>query len=116
MFASKIARVAAPLSKAVKAQNLMQMGRVAMAPQMNIFQMQARSFASFDQIEKATQKLDKALEGEIKYENENYTQLEDIETFLNDSGFRFEETEGGLQMVLSKEVGNQIVEVHFDAR
>jgi hypothetical protein len=38
-------------------------------------------------IEKATQKLNKALDSEIKYENENYSQLEDIETYLNESGF-----------------------------
>ena len=48
---------------------------------------QLRMFASFDMIEKASQKLTKALDSEIKYENDNYTQLEDIETFLNESGF-----------------------------
>ena len=31
--------------------------------------------------------MNKALEKEIKYENENYSQLEDIENFLNESGF-----------------------------
>jgi lysozyme family protein len=31
--------------------------------------------------------LNKALDSEIKYENENYSQLEDIETYLNESGF-----------------------------
>ena len=46
-----------------------------------------RQFASFETIEKAAQKLNKSLDSEIKYENENYVQLEDIETFLNDSGF-----------------------------
>jgi hypothetical protein len=35
--------------------------------------MQVKSFASFNDIEKAVQKLDKALESEAKYENENYT-------------------------------------------
>ena len=116
MFASKDAKMALPLSRAVKAQNMLQMSRVAMSGQASIMQMQARNFASFDQIEKATQKLDKALEGEIKYENENYTQLEDIETFLTESGFKFEETDGGLQMKLIKEVGNHVVEVHFESR
>ena len=67
-------------------------------------------------IERSTQKLNKALESEIKYENENYTQLEDIETFLNESGFVFKETDDGLQMTLTKEVGDKKVEVHFDAR
>jgi hypothetical protein len=36
------------------------------------------------------------LDSEIKYEDENYTQLEDIETFLNESGFKFTEDEGTL--------------------
>ena len=76
----------------------------------------ARSFSSFEMIERSTAKLNKALESEIKYENENYTQLEDIETFLNESGFVFRETDDGLQMTLSKDVGTKKVEVHFDAR
>jgi len=79
-------------------------------------QMQNKGFASFDTIEKSTQKLSKALESEIKYENENYTQLEDIETFLNDSGFKFKEQDGGIKMTLTKEVGDKIVEVNFEAR
>ena len=43
----------------------------------------ARNFASFEQIEKSSQKLVRALESEIKYEKENYSQLEDIENFLD---------------------------------
>jgi len=58
--------------------------------------MSKQNFSSFEMIERSTQKLNKALESEIKYENENYTQLEDIETFLNESGFVFQETDGGL--------------------
>ena len=71
---------------------------------------------SFGAVEKAAQKLSKALESEIKYENENYSQLEDIETFLNDSGFKFTEREDGMGMRLSKEVGDKIVEIEFEAR
>ena len=74
------------------------------------------SFSSFENIEKASQKLSKALESEIKYENENYTQLEDIETFLNESGFRFSEIENGLTMTLTKEVGDKTIEIVFEAR
>lgn len=55
-----------------------------------------KTFSSFEMIERSTAKLNKALESEIKYENENYTQLEDIETFLNESGFVFKETDDGL--------------------
>ena len=42
--------------------------------------------------------------------------MEDIETFLNDSGFRFTEQPDGITMVLTKQVGDKTVEVHFDAR
>ena len=44
-------------------------------------------FFSTDIVSDGAKKLGKALEKEIKYENDNYTQLEDIETFLNESGF-----------------------------
>ena len=73
-------------------------------------------FSSFETIEKASGKLSKSLESEIKYENENYTQLEDIETFLNESGFLFKESDNGLEMTLSKEVGDKTVTVVFEAR
>jgi hypothetical protein len=75
-----------------------------------------RQFASFETIEKAAQKLNKSLDSEIKYENENYVQLEDIETFLNDSGFQFTESDSGLMMSLTKEVGDKNVEIQFEAR
>ena len=76
----------------------------------------ARGFANTATIEKASQKLTKALEKEIKYENENYSQLEDIETFLNESGFKYSEEENNINMVLTKQVGNKTIEVHFEAR
>ena len=62
-------------------------------------------------VEKSVQKLNKALEKEIKYENENYSQLEDIETFLNESGFKFHEKEDGPGMTLTKTLGDKIVEI-----
>lgn len=89
--------------------------RTAVATQ-GIIANQMRTFSSLDTIEKATQKLNKALEGEIKYEQENYAQLEDIETFLNESGFKFNEKETGLEMSLVKQVGDKTIEVVFDAR
>ena len=73
-------------------------------------------FSSIETIEKASQKLTKSLDSEIKYENENYTQLEDIETFLNESGFMFKESDNGLEMTLNKEVGDKMVTVVFEAR
>lgn len=84
---------------------------------MGVFvQPQQRMFSSFETIEKASQKLQKSLESEIQYENENYTQLEDIETFLNESGFKFKEIDNGLNMTLTKDVGDKVVEVQFEAR
>ena len=74
-------------------------------------QFQSRMFASYAGVEKGIQKLSKALEKEIKYENENYATLEDIETFLNDSGFKFEEEDSGITMKLTKTVGNKLIEV-----
>jgi hypothetical protein len=46
--------------------------------------------------------LNKALDSEIKYENENYSQIEDILNYLNESGFTFNENEEGLKMNLTK--------------
>lgn len=76
----------------------------------------SRMFASAAGLEKSVQKLSKALEKEIKYENENYTQLEDIETFLTESGFKFSEEEDGIVMTLTKQVGDRTVEVVFESR
>lgn len=74
-----------------------------------------RTFST-DSIADGAQKLNRALEKEIKYENENYAQLEDIETFLNESGFAFKEEDDGIFMSLTKQVGNKVVEVTFEAR
>jgi hypothetical protein len=79
-------------------------------------QFSVRMFANAQSIERSVQKLTKALEKEIKYENDNYSQLEDIETYLNESGFQFNEKDHGTTMVLSKKVGDKTIEVHFDAR
>ncbi len=75
-----------------------------------------RQFSNFAQIEKAQQKLSKALESEIKYESENYSQLEDIENFLNEAGFHFSETADGLTITLKKTIDGREVTVSFDAR
>ena len=49
-------------------------------------------------------KLERALAKELEYENDNYTQLEDTETFLQESGFDYSEEEGGLNCSLEKMV------------
>ena len=74
----------------------------------------SRSFS--DLINDGAKKLTRALEKEIKYENENYDQMEDIQTFINESGFQFEEESEGIFMSLKKQVGNKVIEVTFEAR
>ena len=69
-----------------------------------------------DLINDGAKKLTRALEKEIKYENENYDQMEDIQTFINESGFKFEEESEGIFMSLKKQVGNKVIEVTFEAR
>lgn len=71
---------------------------------------------STESISSGASKLNRALEKEIKYENENYTQLEDIETYLNESGFAFSEEDGGVNLSLKKKVGDKNVEILFEAR
>ena len=75
-----------------------------------------RSFADFNAIGSGAQKLSKSLEKEIKYENENYAQLEDIDTFLGESGFSFTESDGQTKMSLYKTVGDKTIEVLFESR
>ena len=73
---------------------------------------QARLFSTPASVSKLTKALDK----EIKYENENYTQLDDIDTFLKESGFEYSEEENGITLTLTKQVGNHKVEVQFESR
>ena len=75
-----------------------------------------RGFSSLGSISSGATKLSRALDKEIKYENDNYTQLEDIETYLNDSGFKFTEQENGIVMSLSKTVGDKVIDVVFESR
>lgn len=65
---TKVAQKCIPLTRAAfVTQRLTQ--QTVMQAQMGMLQMQQfRNFSSFDLIEKASQKLDKAVEGEIKYE------------------------------------------------
>jgi hypothetical protein len=75
-----------------------------------------RSFSQFNSIESGAGKLVRSLDKEIKYENDNYTQLEDIEQYLNESGFAFTETDDSTKMSLKKTVGDKLVEIRFEAR
>lgn len=93
------------------------MARIITSSRSNMMMINSfRGFSSTASVEKSIQKLNKALEKEIKYENENYSQLDDIETYLNESGFKFSEEENGITMTLTKSLGDKVVEVQFEAR
>jgi len=90
--------------------------RVLLATRPALMAAAASSRAFATTVKDGAGKLNRALEKEIKYENEHYAQLEDIETFLNESGFKFSEEDQGIFMSLKKQVGNRLVEVTFEAR
>ena len=102
------------LSNAVRVPASRQVMAKGARPALFAAQAATRNFS--DSITDGAKKLSRALEKEIKYENENYTQLEDIETFLNESGFQFSEEADGIFMSLKKQVGNKVIEVNFEAR
>ena len=72
---------------------------------------QQRLFATSGQA-----KLERALSKELEYEEQNYTVLEDTETFLQESGFAYAEQEDGLDCSLEKMVDSRKVVVNFQAR
>ena len=74
-----------------------------------------RGFAS-EAMERSVQKLNKSLENEIKHEDEIYSQPEDIDHFLKESGFAFRETGEGVSMTLDKDYDNKHIEIVFEAR
>ena len=115
MFARQILRSTRLISNKQSVRSIHMLNSAQQRTVMMLTQ-QSRMFASYAGVEKGIKKLNQSLEKEIKYENENYTQLEDIDTFLNDSGFQFHEEDSGIQMRLTKTVGNKLVEVVFESR
>ena len=64
----------------------------------------------------ASTKLAKALDKELQYEKANYAQVEERQTFLEESGFDFFEEKSGLLCYLKKVVDGRTIEVQFAAR
>ena len=75
-----------------------------------------RSFSSVELVDRAGLKLAKSLEKEIKYENENYTVVDDVENFIKESGFTFSESDDSTQMTLKKTFGKYNITIQFEAR
>lgn len=109
MFAKQSLQRIASLSGSVRTQAVRQAFRPSI-----LAAVANKGFSS--SITEGAKKLTRALEKEIKYENENYTQLEDIEAFLKESGFAFSEETEGIFMSLKKQVGDKQVEITFEAR
>ena len=103
MFANKIAKAVMPASRLV-------------TKQLGVVAAQQRLFSSVEMVARSGAKLQKALEKELKYENDNYNQLEDIDTFIRESGWNYSEVESGIMMCLAKTVGDKKIEVIFEAR
>jgi hypothetical protein len=99
------------LSKAV-----MPSARLAAIKQVSLVASQQRLFSSVEMVARSGAKLVKALDKEMKYENDNYNQLEDIDTFIRESGWGYSEVEDGIMMCLAKTVGDKKIEVIFEAR
>ena len=76
----------------------------------------ALSTAAFSTESAGATKLQKVLGKELQFEQENYAQLEDTQTFLDQSGFKYSEDDNGLDCYLTKEVEGNTVTVHFLAR
>lgn len=67
-----------------------------------------RTFASA-----AASKVSKTLAGEIKHEEENYEQAKEIKAFLKNNDFKFIETEGDVNMMLEREIGDKMVRIEW---
>jgi len=93
-----------------------QVPRLAMVNKTVLMAASTRCFSSIELVSRSGAKLAKALENEIKYENDNYSQLEDIETFLKESGFVYTEQDDGTKMSLTKTLGDKKIEILFEAR
>ncbi len=51
-------------------------------------------------LERAVANLQDALKDEIRFENENYEEVEDVDAFLAEGGYQMEETPGSTKIIL----------------
>jgi len=61
----------------------------------------------------ASAKIAKVLQSEIKHEEEQYEQPKDVKKFLESTSFKFVETEGDVNMVLERDVGDKVVRIEW---
>eukprot|EP00927_Polykrikos_kofoidii_P014718 TRINITY_DN164_c0_g1_i1.p1 TRINITY_DN164_c0_g1~~TRINITY_DN164_c0_g1_i1.p1 ORF type:complete len:260 (+),score=52.95 TRINITY_DN164_c0_g1_i1:69-782(+) len=58
-------------------------------------------------------KVAKVLQAEVKHEDEQYEQAKEIKAFLRNSDFKLAETDGDVNMSLSREVGGRVVQIEW---
>lgn len=69
----------------------------------------SRAFAS----SAVSTKVAQTLQGEIKHEEESYQQAKEIQDFLKNSDFKFVDTDGDVNMMLERSVGNKKVNIEW---
>merc|ERR1719293_196903 len=67
-----------------------------------------RTFASG-----AAGKVVKTLDAEIKHEDEQYEQPKELQAFLKNSDFKLADTEGDVNLVLERTVGDKVVRIEW---
>eukprot|EP00927_Polykrikos_kofoidii_P014720 TRINITY_DN164_c0_g2_i1.p1 TRINITY_DN164_c0_g2~~TRINITY_DN164_c0_g2_i1.p1 ORF type:complete len:236 (+),score=52.10 TRINITY_DN164_c0_g2_i1:74-781(+) len=68
-----------------------------------------RSFAGST----AGEKVSNVLQAELKHEEKQYEQPKEVKQFLKSSPFKLLETDGDVNMTLSREVGNRVVQIEW---
>jgi|EP00927_Polykrikos_kofoidii_P014719 complement component 1 Q subcomponent-binding protein len=69
----------------------------------------SRSFAAST----TSAKVANVLQAEIKHEDEQYEQAKEIKSFLKSSPFKFADTDGDVNMSLSREMGDRVVQIEW---
>jgi len=82
--------------------------RPAMGATTALLRPPARGFAGA-----AASKVMKTLQAEVKHEEEQYEQAKEIKKFLKSSDFKLVETEGDVNMMLERELGDKMVRIEW---
>jgi complement component 1 Q subcomponent-binding protein len=61
----------------------------------------------------AASKVAKVLEGEAKHEEEQYEQSKELKAFLKNTQFEFKESDGDVNMILEREMGDKVVRIEW---
>jgi len=57
----------------------------------NLCALPSRFYSSWEMVSRAAVKLERSLDKEIKQQSNNYKKIEDIENFLEETGFKYTE-------------------------